>query len=562
VQSALQKILKLLWRFFSPQLIFTLSRTQQTLLVNGQNLGDADLSAHRRLFLNFAELMHDMGWRSLAFRDRISFNQLQIFIGAFRNLPGHPVDIQWWHRFAREHGLSDICFDQHLYEIQVHQHLTGKQTNQVVHDGFQGVAPAAFEPLTVSEQFKSLLDGFDRHLEELYFAEDHNGVDRQIIKLFSNFQGRTPAIQKEIVMVCRTTIEKLPMAQQHDFSKRLANSLLHAFDAESDPHHLAEIAVLLKRMTAILVQSGEYSTAARLLNHLHRQYQRLRDTRVPQAQVLLQGIYKLLSPSTQSLLIEDLNSGDPIRHQNAANLLGSFGQVAMPILIDMLKREEGLRARRVAAALIRKLGPHAIAEVKRHFQLEIGASERRRIMEVIELMTSDFYDEVVQSLRDDNPRVREAAYRLAEAAKSGNYGDALLTCAKSENHAVAIGAIRCIGRIKLPSAGSTLSELLRNGRDLQIQIACCRAMGHIAAPVCIESLLSVLQKKGFWIFRHRVDERLRIAAASALAQISDPRALASLIQLSSDNNPDVREIALRASRAPMVSHAAKDQKQS
>ncbi len=263
-----------------------------------------------------------------------------------------------------------------------------------------------------------------------------------------------------------------------------------------------------------------------------------------------------LEPLAQELLVEDLKSADPGRQRNAAQLLGSLGSAAMLMLIEIIKREDDYRARQIAAILLEKCGPKAVDRLKHLLVLEISAEERARILEIIDTLTSDLKTELFHALGDDDANVRRAAYRVVERLEDSHVIEWLQEFLQSQKPALAASAVKCLGNLRPPNIEADLIALLNSTDSDQLRIACCRALGQIAKPLCVDSLFQLLLPKRSFIFRKNQDSQVRAAAAFSLGQISHPKAAESLARFVDDPDPRVREIARKAQESPTAGRAA------
>jgi HEAT repeat protein len=96
-----------------------------------------------------------------------------------------------------------------------------------------------------------------------------------------------------------------------------------------------------------------------------------------------------------------------------------------------------------------------------------------------------------------------------------------------------------------------LIALLNSTDNDQLRIACCRALGQIAKPLCVDSLLKLLLPQRAFIFRKNQNSQVRAAAAFALGQISHPKAAESLARFVDDRDLRVREIARKTQESAM-----------
>jgi HEAT repeat protein len=241
--------------------------------------------------------------------------------------------------------------------------------------------------------------------------------------------------------------------------------------------------------------------------------------------------------------VNDLKSNDISRQENAARLLGSLGQVTVPLLIDIIKKEEDIRVRQIASNLLGEKGPEAGELLKRELVLEGNHVERLRILEVIDTVTRDLKIELAFVLDGEDPQLREATFQLAERVNNSQVVEILLDYARGQNTELAINVINCLGKLKSQAALEVLIPLLDTTNDTKLMMACCQALGQIGEPAGIEPLGNILKGKGSFFRRKRRKPQVRATAAFALAQISHPRIPEILICFVDDLDLRVREIA-------------------
>jgi HEAT repeat protein len=380
-------------------------------------------------------------------------------------------------------------------------------------------------------------------LSDLLLKGDEGRVKQIIGRLVQRFLGGPVQNRQEVVNRFQDMMKGLNRGLLNQLAKLLTEPLLLLFSKEQDPVVVRELAGLLQQLSTILIQFVEYPTASRILLHLIRRYRQLVETSAEQAASLAKVIAKPLPPETQQLLRDDFRSGDPLRHQHAAQLLGSLDRVGWPLLIDIIKGEQDLRVRQIAASLLADNGEEAARLLKKELLLQGTSQERLRILEVIDNVTHEVSTELAFALCDEQPEVRQAALQLAERLTGDQVERVLLAQAENTNGEVAIGALRSLGKLKPQAALQRIIATLNSSKDPQRLIACCQILGEIAHPGSIEPLANLLASKGSLWWRKRHSPDVRASAAFALSQIAHPNVARILASYHDDRDPRVREVA-------------------
>jgi len=407
------------------------------------------------------------------------------------------------------------------------------------------------EPIAPA-RFEKYMEQLPEQVNDLFFDGKPAMIEQTVYRVYQALQERELAMRKLVIDIWSKVLDRLTLAYQHDFAKILTDSLLNEFGLEKEPKLTVEMASLLSRLVTLFIQFVEYPLASRVLGHQDKQFQKLKKAKDSNTQLFARSMNRRLEPQAQELLVEDLKSADPVRQRNAAQLLASLRAVAMPMLIEIIKREDNYRARQIAAILLQKCGPKAVERLKHLLVLEISAEERTRILEIIDTLTLDLKTELFHALGDEDANVRRAAYRVVERLEDSQVIEWLQECLQSQKSTLAASAVKCLGKLGPPNIEADLIELLNSTNDNQLRIACCRALGQIAKPLCVDSLFKLLLPQRSFIFRKNHNSQVRAAAAFALGQISHAKAAESLARFVDDRDPRVREIA-RKSQASAAS---------
>jgi diguanylate cyclase (GGDEF)-like protein len=569
IRYSIEQLYQSLKTFLAKRTALTLARVGESLLVNGQRIDTADFKTMADGFLRF---LVSVNLRSLSFLRDISVRELVAFISATGQSTSDGFDTLFWRRLARGQQLSTILFDQRLYGIlgerigigPDHLERTKKLSkeddlgeDQVVSRAQPEVAQTTSEVSPTVEPLQESvvlepngirltdrsIDAMAERLSEVLLKGDEKQALQIINQLFQDFAGQGDFIRTKVVNLCENFLEDPVYGSQPTLVEILIDPLLRVFFQDEELRVLRQIAALLSRTAANLIQFGDYQMASRILTHLRSRQNQLHGVRDRKSLLDETIFFRELDPKTQMILLEDLRSNDPARLQRVTQLLSSLGAVAMPLLVEVVKGEDSLRLRQIASYLLKSLGPEAARLLKRELVLEGFPKERVRILEVIDGVTQDLKTELAYALGDDNPKVRRAAFRLTERLNDARVTSLLFDYANHQDPKMAVIAIKSLGKVKPEGAVDVLLSLLESSKEVERLIACCRALGQIADPAAIEPLAKMLSPGSILSLRKRRSSAIRAAAAFALAQIPHSRVSEVLAPYADDRDPRVRQIA-------------------
>ncbi len=571
ITYSIQHLYQALKGFFSRRPVLTLARVGKSLLVNGQKIDTADF---KTMADGFLRLLESVNLRSLSLLKEISVRELVAFISATSQSPADGFDSAFWRRFAREQQLFGILFDQRLYDIMQERVGVGFTTGQLepmedtpaesemepeevipqtaaeigshISVESQGLEIAP-EPVTLEPDVTHFtddsLESMAEQLNDLLLKGDEKLSQQIINQLFQDFAEQAPLMRTRVINVCENLLDDPVLGSQPRLVELLTDPLLLVLPQEKDPEVLREMADLLSRTATNLIQFAEYRLASRILTHLNKRRKKLRVSPDDQTQTSEIISFRELEPRTQMVLLDDLRSQDPARLQKVTQLLSSLGPLTIPLLIEVVKREDNLRVRQIASYLLKELGPETSKLLKRELVLEGFPQERVRILEVIDGVTHDLKTELAYALGDDSRKVRRAAFHLTERLNDPRLTSLLLDYANHEDPKMAVVAIKSLGKLKPAGAVDVLVSLLESSKEIERLIACCRALGQIADPTAIEPLAKMLAPGGLLSLRKKQSSAVRAAAGFALAQISDPRVVEALAPYVDDRDPRIRQVA-------------------
>jgi diguanylate cyclase (GGDEF)-like protein len=533
---ALGQLQESLERVLTAHPSLSLTAVDGVLFANGVKL---DTSGFDALASNFQETLNSVALRSISFVGQVPPTELFSLLTAMKHSPPTGFDATFWDALTTREGLTHLAFNQRDYKLGVLQSFLGSVGVTLDDESPIGDDTATMVRRIQGEPRDALRAGLPILGKELIVKGKGSLLQQLLERLFESFSQQDAQTREATVRACSDLLDGLVLGHQHQFTAAATDTVLGAMPEESDPRVLHEFGTLLHRMAACAIQFADYAVASRIFLGIAERQRQLQASDKEESK-LARLLSRRPDSGTQQLLKDDLKSGQTERQARAAEVIGSLGEPAVHILIDVIKQERDFRIRQLAAELLAGLGPSAGEQIRRSLITEVTVEQRFRILEVIDIVTRDLRNELAYALGDVSPKIRRAAFRLFERLRDDSLISLVAPLARDEDQAIAKGAIRSLANLHSPKAVLALISVLEETNDPKTVTACCQALGELAHPGAIDALAAVLSQRKPPLFRRKWSEQVRMTALLALKQIAHPRVEALIARYTDDADPRVR----------------------
>ncbi|MFO7839635.1 MAG: diguanylate cyclase [Desulfosalsimonadaceae bacterium] len=514
-KDAVENLYNALQRFFARHKALTIARVENTLLANGNRL---DLTGFETLAGGVHNLFSDSGIESLTIMLEAGPEELSGFIAAACGAEEIQTDADFWEKELNNRSIQHILVNRGLYSIK---DIAAGTTDQAAETDGPKKAPA--------EQTDAA--NLPARIRDLFLSGRLEDARSILAQLQNRYKESDQAGRKELLHLFDRILTPEDWRPNTAYLQFVLAPLLELLQTETAPELLSHMAASCCRAAQDFIGFGEYALATWIFTRLQN-HPRSPEIKIPE-----------MPASVLETLVDGLATSDRNVQQSAFQLLSSLGASAQPHLINMIKSDASLRARRLAAELLKKQGPQGSKAIKKALMNEPTPEDRARILDVIDGVSTELEKELYYALLDFTKVVRQAAGRLAERLNSPAIVEILIQVAQSEETAAAVTAVNILGRLNAISAADTLIQLLAHCRDEEFQVALCQAMGQIGDESFVLPLQNILRSRRRLFFRKARSPQVRISAAYAISRINDPRCPRIIEALANDADPRLREVA-------------------
>ncbi|MEN6466187.1 MAG: diguanylate cyclase [Syntrophaceae bacterium] len=547
--DAVDQVMAALAGFLSKCPVLTMSAVETSLLVNGVKIDTLNYEAFAG---NFLRLLQSASLNSITFIKSVSSEEVISFLAAVIQQPASEVSADFWRSLEKEENFKGILFNRSLYTV--FDETSAGTAEQASAEGDKDDGPVvsgedsavSIEPAAAAQECFHNVEDLASALRDLFLCDEEEGFSRLLKKIFHSYSCLPGAGRESLLEICEKVAGAGGLVLSPRFLKPLAEQLRLAFKQENEEKILERLSRLLQQAAFSFLQSGGYSLAGWVFAALKERMREIEDSGGSLHQSIMQSVREPLPPHVIDGIREDLKSSDLTRQQQAIQFLSTMDDRIAPFLIDIIKQEHDLRVRQLTAGLMENMGMDAVELFKRDLVLEVTAEEQARMLDVADIVSRDIHVELSFAMSNENPRVRRAAFRLAERLNDEHTVGLLCDIVRTDEPGKAIPAIRALGRMKAAQGVPVLLDGLNRAKEHDVQTACCQALGQIADPAGMDPLIRILTSRGLLSLQKKYSDNLRAVAAFALAQISHSRVMEVMKSLSEDSNPLVRQTARAA----------------
>ncbi|MFP4571946.1 MAG: diguanylate cyclase [Desulfobacterales bacterium] len=539
-EKAVLKLKEQLSDFLSRHGVLTIARVEDSVIINGVK---ADLTGYEALFGGMIKMLSYAGLNSITFSEQLSGADLKAFFEGLILTPKEMLNTGFWQEFARARQLRGVFFDRFVYDVGRINPLAAERQEQKEtrksHAGKEKTEDKERHGEAVEPDEQDLA----RLLRDLFLEGRMKRFSSILSGTADKYSRSDPETRDRLLENFKEALCPQDWQPTAEYIKLVADLLvIPAFEAETEPQKAQKAATILHEAAANLILFDEYRPTARIFSII-RQHPHFEEKAGLETWAGPRAFGKNLDPRITDALVSDLKSADQTRRQEAYQLISTMGRGMAPMLIDIIRNQEDIRTRRLAAELLGRMDRQAIEQVRQSLIGENRPEKKSRILEVIDSVTTNLKTELRYILTDANEQVRHSAFRLAQRIDDPEIDALLAELARSKDKDLAIEAVNTIGRRNAANVSGVLIQILSETKNPDVISEVCRAMGRIGSSDFIQPLAKILMS-GKKLFRLRkYPAKARIAAAYAICRIPGEHAQIMIKALKRDPDDRVRQAA-------------------
>jgi HEAT repeats/PBS lyase HEAT-like repeat len=319
--------------------------------------------------------------------------------------------------------------------------------------------------------------------------------------------------------------------------------MLDLLRIEQDEERWRELMTPLVGLVEDLLLVGDFDAAGELIGVLVSEAGGTGST--GRRQLALTAIDVLIAGSMMRHVTTHLATIDQAQFERVKTMCVSLGEVLVRPLAEALSVEERPRTRERLTSVLLAFGSVGRRTIERLKMSQNPAVRRTAIHLMRQFGGSDALPDLTELLGDNEPQVQreavrailnvgtDAAYRILEQALAGG------TAQSREAIMQSIGTVR--DERATPLFAYILGHIDHRGALAPVYLRAIESLGALRDPGGIAPLRDALYKGEWWAPRRT--SALRAAAASALARIGTPEAMAVLDEAISGGSRGVRSAA-------------------
>lgn len=432
--------------------------------------------------------------------------------------------------------------------------IKGKETAPVVKTGERIIAQVndllKKDNLALLEEKNNQL--LPMMVKELLSQNQAELAVKLIDKLLLNANDKFPTIRLKTFQTLSQIYDDCVSLERYDFVEPYERKMIHYLNEEIESEAYTVLVNALEKAILEHFRREEFDQVLELLG-LFGRHRDPKSDRSPEHHSRLDQAFRNVFQNTSQQLLAYLTAENKETQVKTTKILAKLREYPVQPLIQLLKETDDLRAHKNAVEVFKEIGspviPILLAELdlmNPPYFLEsaievIGALGDETVVEPLTAMLSSF----------DSQVRRKAIYSMVKI-EGKNALPRIIGLLKDKDAAIRQDVVRIIGIFDYDQAAQDLMELIKKrsiyskDEDDAVQREACMALGKIKDVRAIPFLIEALKREGRISLKRNKNEEVRAAAAWALGEFIDKRALKALREAVDDPSTAVQVIAQAA----------------
>jgi HEAT repeat protein len=556
ITGALEQLEESARQFFAACGGLTVSQVDGELLIDGVAPGAEALAGG---VADFAGVLQESGVKSCIFSGESAVGEMSEFLQLVARA-SDPMPVDEWHALLAEKNITHIRVEDELY------HGAGAVVGGTAEVTAGGATPeGAPEPAPEPVEEPVATNAIDRAEQIAAYPPDKllapavvssvPGILKALLRnrksdlLQRVIGGFTSILSAEADELHGSATKALvgiyqqsAMPVQEVLLTLSRDPVIVAIASEKSPEACANLLHFGGQIARRCVEQGDFDSLDRTVTAMgERAKEENEGSEIQKAAE--QALTSLFGSAAFRTLLLKLESPSFEASTQVIGTLAMFEDMAVPILVGLIREAESPDTRRSAAQALREIGPEAVktltGELTRYASPELAC----RILGVLGDVGADIGQAVRESIMHPDKRVRAESVQALRGLDRGAAMDVLIGLAGGADPEGAGFVIGALGELGYPESVDWLGGLLKEPGDPLTQTAACAALGKIADAKAVAVLANVAVATHIFGLSMIFPDEVRAAAADALGRIGGEEAAKVLERLVKDRDTTVRRAA-------------------
>lgn len=497
---------------------FSVSEIDGRLLINGVPPGEKALIGGAA---DFASVLQRSGIKNCLLTKNVSPDEMKEFLLLLKDT-SEPRPVDEWITALEEKGVTHIKVSEMLF--------AGAEASTKPKQKKEEKKAAPPPPSTPVEKAKEIctykpdklltsdvISSIPEIMEALIEAEESDLLETLLTKITSLVSGEDAKFRQRASKTLTDIYEKSSVVAQEVLLLLSLDSVISCMEMGDSPETYATLVGFCCRIVGRCTEMKDFENLNRAVRAIAKPVM-TDGTDSETKKTATEILASLFDSSDIHTLLVQITDADLEVKEQLLNILGGFGPLAVPALVEFIK-EENDDTRRLAVQALREGGPESVVNFCKELTRYAPPEPTCRILEILPETGVDIAKAVSQTVLHPDEKVRGMSLELLKGLKHKTVVDMLLGAVGGSDAEAACLAVGALAQLAYAESVEGLCNLLKEPSNPNIQKVICGALGKMGLAEAVPALRRVIEAKQFLGLRSAFPEEVRAEAASALESL-------------------------------------------